>query len=139
MIRYVPFMERTVRELIAAPAAKPPYDIVRVAYVELHVTDLDASERFYADLLGMVVAQRTDDAVYLRGWEERLHHSLILRQSPVAAVSRVGFRVASESDLETLAADLLGRGLQAIWTQHPDPTVERSLRTFDPFGYPLEF
>ena len=139
MIRYVPFMERTVRELIAAPAAKPPYDIVRVAYVELHVTDLDASERFYADLLRMVVAQRTEDALYLRGWEERLHHSLILRQAPIAAVSRIGFRVASARDLEALADDLVDRGLQAEWTQSPDPTVERTLRTFDPFGHPLEF
>jgi len=129
----------TVQELIAEVAAKPAYDIVRVAYVELHVTDLDASERFYVDLLGMVVAERTDAALYLRGWEERVHHSLILRRAPGAAVARIGFRVAGEQDLEALAADLGRRGLRADLVEDPDPTVERTLRTYDPFGYPLEF
>jgi 3,4-dihydroxyphenylacetate 2,3-dioxygenase len=129
----------TVQELVAAPAAAPPFDIVRVAYVELHVTDLAASERFYAELLGMVIAQRTADALYLRGWEERVHHSLILRRAPIASVARIGFRVAAESDLAALASELRDRGLRADWVQDPDPTVERTLRTFDPFGYPLEF
>jgi catechol 2,3-dioxygenase len=129
----------TVQELIAAPAARPPYDIVRVAYVELQVTDLAASEHFYADLLGMVVAGRGDDAVYLRGWEERLRHSLILRKGPIPAVGRVGFRVAGEDDLDAMAADLRDRGLPVSWTDTAAPTVGRALRTFDPFGHPLEF
>ena len=129
----------TVQELIARPAVNTPYNIVRVAYVELQVTDLDASKHFYAELLGMVVAERTDDTIYLRGWEERLHHSLILRQAPRPAAARIGFRVAAEEDLDRLAADLRERGLQTVWTRRPDPTVERTLRTFDPFGYPIEF
>ena len=70
-----------------------PFDIVRAAFVELRVTDLVASERFYVELLGMIVSARTDNAIYLRGWEERQHHSLVLRQSPAAAASRLGFRV----------------------------------------------
>ena len=41
------------------PPAAPPYDIVRAAYAELQVTDLPASEHFYVDLLGMIVAERT--------------------------------------------------------------------------------
>ena len=71
----------TAAELLAAGPAKPPFDIVRAAYAELHVTDLDVSEHFYAELLGMVVSARTDDAVYLRGWEERQHHSIVLRRA----------------------------------------------------------
>ena len=62
----------TATELVSAPSATPSYDIVRAAYAELRVTDLASSERFYVDLLGMVVAERTSDALYLRGWEERL-------------------------------------------------------------------
>jgi catechol 2,3-dioxygenase len=129
----------TVQELIALPAAQPPYNILRVAYVELLVTDLEVSTHFYADLLGMIVAGRDRNAVYLRGWEERLHHSLILRQAPVAALARAGFRVAADSDLDALADDLRKLGLQTSWADNPAPTVGRTLRTFDPFGYPLEF
>jgi catechol 2,3-dioxygenase len=133
-------MSTTARELAASRPAQTTFDIMRAAFVELQVTDLAASEHFYAELLGMIVSARTDDAVYLRGWEERQHHSLILRQAPVATASRLGFRVRSEADLELLAEHFDGMDLATQWHEpHADPAVGRSLRVWDPFGYPLEF
>ena len=130
----------TPRDLLAAPAAAPPFDIMRAALVELHVTDLAASEHFYAEMLGMIVSARTDDAVYLRGWEERLHHSLVLRRAPAAAVSRLGFRVRCEADLDALAAWAAARGLVVRWIDPGgDPGIGRTLRMWNAFGYPLEF
>ena len=129
----------TATELVSAPVTAPPYDIVRAAYAELNVTDLAASERFYVDLLGMVVAERTSDTLYLRGWEERLRHSLVLRQAPVAAAARLGFRVRRDEDLDLLAADLEAQGLVTEWTHGPEPGVGRALRVWDPLSYPLEF
>jgi len=41
-----------VEELVAAPVAAPPFDIVRAAYVELRVTDLERSSAFYQRLFG---------------------------------------------------------------------------------------
>ena len=126
--------------LIGTPPASPPFDIVRAAFVELHVVDLAASEHFYAELLGMVVSARTDDAVYLRGWEERQHHSLILRQGPLALASRLGFRVRSEADLDVMAAAMSERDLVTRWSPPGvDPGLGRSLKVWDPFGFPLEF
>ncbi|HWI74047.1 MAG TPA: 3,4-dihydroxyphenylacetate 2,3-dioxygenase [Baekduia sp.] len=129
----------TASELMSEPVATPEYDILRAAYAELRVTDLAASERFYADHLGMIVTERTSDALYLRGWEERLHHSLILRRSSVPTAARLGFRVRRESDLDLLAKDLTAQGLTTSWVDAPDPGVGRVLRAWDPFGYPLEF
>jgi catechol 2,3-dioxygenase len=129
----------TATELVLAPPAATPYDIVRAAGAELHVTDLEASERFYVDLLGMLVSERTHDAVYLRGWEERLHHSLVIRRAPVAAAARLGFRVRAEQHLDLLAADLEGMGLPSTWVHGAEPGMARALRVSDPFGYPLEF
>ena len=129
----------TATDLISQPAATPPYDIVRAAYAELQVTDLAASEHFYADLLGMIVTERGADAVYLRGWEERVHHSLVLRPAAVPAAARLGFRVRSEQDLDLLAGDLESQPLAVSCADAPDPGVGRVLRVRDPFGYPLEF
>ena len=130
-------------ELVNTPPAHPPFDIMRAAFVELRVTDLAASEHFYAELLGMIVSARRADAVYLRGWEERQHHSLILRQSAPgrpAAASRLGFRVREEEDLDRLHAFAGERGLTVRWSDSgTDPGMGRSLRVWDPFGYPLEF
>jgi catechol 2,3-dioxygenase len=130
-------------QLAHTPPATPPFDIMRAAFVELQVTDLAASEHFYAELLGMIVSARTDDAVFLRGWEERQHHSLILRQTAPthpATAARLGFRVRSENDLDLAATHFAGEGLTTRWIEaDSDPGMGRSLRTWDPFGYPLEF
>ncbi len=127
-------------ELIATVPERPPFDIVRAAFVELRVSDLQASEYFYAELLGMIVSARSEDAVYLRGWEERQHHSLILRQAEPPAAARLGFRVRSEEDLDRLAAHAGDRHLVTRWVDAgTDPGMGRSLRVWDPFGYPLEF
>lgn len=126
-------------ELIETRPRETPFDILRAACVELHVTDLRASERFYVDLLGCVVSARTDDALYLRGWEERLHHSLVLRRAPRAAVERLSFRVRSDEDLALLAADFEARGCPTRWVDGDDAGMGPALRAWDPFGFPLEF
>jgi 3,4-dihydroxyphenylacetate 2,3-dioxygenase len=125
-------------ELIAEPPAVVPFDIMRSSFVELHVPDLEAAEHFYADLLGMIITVRTDDAIYLRGWEERQHHSLILRRAGVAAVARIAFRVRSEQDLDAAASHLAGLDIETEWLTGEDPGMGRSLRVWDPFGEPLE-
>ncbi|MGH2875745.1 MAG: 3,4-dihydroxyphenylacetate 2,3-dioxygenase [Solirubrobacteraceae bacterium] len=126
-------------ELVAAPRVRTPFDIVRAARVELQVTDLKASERFYVDLLGLVVSARTESALYLRGWEERQHHSIVLRRGPIAGVAALGFRVAAAEDLEILTRELAARGM-VVAEEHVDaPGMGRTLAARDPFGYPLQF
>jgi len=128
------------RRLACTPPAAVPFDIVRAAFVELSVTDLAAAERFYCELLGMIVSARTADAVYLRGWEERQHHSLILRRGRRPAAARLGFRVRSAADLEALAEHLARMSLTTRWRDaRADPGMGRSLSAWDPWGWPLEF
>lgn len=126
-------------ELVAKGAGTPPFDIMRAAYAELVVTDLQASERFYVDLLGLLVSRRTADALYLRGWEERVHHSLVLRRGDRAAVERLGFRTRSNDDLRPIAAHFEARGCVTREVEGDHPGMGRALRVWDPFGVPLEF
>lgn len=126
-----------VQSLIGA-VRQPPFDIMRAAHVELVVADLDASLAFYGDLLGMLVTQRTADAAYLRGWEEFLHHSLVLREGPVAALDHAAFRVFADADLERLEVEFAGRACPTRWVDD-EPGQGRGLRVQDPLGFPLEF
>jgi 3,4-dihydroxyphenylacetate 2,3-dioxygenase len=126
-------------DLVALPPARPPYDIVRSACAELTVLDLAAAEHFYVDLLGLMVSERAPGALYLRGWEERLHHSLVLREGPVAGVRRLAFRVREEDDLDALAADFAARGCAIAVVEHEHPGTGRALHVRDPFGFPLAF
>ncbi len=69
------FVSYDVRE----PHTDAP-DVLRCASMELIVTDLKRSRDFYADVLGLVVTEEDDEAVYLRSLEEFIHHNLILRK-----------------------------------------------------------
>ena len=64
------------------PHLTPP-GIVRAAYAELVVTDLGRAREFWVDVLGFVVTAESRDALYLRGYDELIHHNLILRAGPL--------------------------------------------------------
>ncbi len=119
-------------------AARPAFDIRRCAHAELLVTDLEAAERFYVELLGMLVTERSDDALYLRGWEERLHHSIVLRRAETAAVGHLAFRVAEPGDLELIEAEFRRRGGEPAWVED-EVGQGPGLRVAGEYGYPLEF
>jgi 3,4-dihydroxyphenylacetate 2,3-dioxygenase len=125
-------------QLLHRPAVRPPFDILRAAHAELLVTDLEAARRFYVDLLGLVVTEAAPDVLHLRGWEERLHHSLTLRAAPAAGVDHIAFRVRAPADLDLLAEALARRGLAPVW-HHGEPGQGPGLRVLDPAGFPLEF
>jgi len=132
-------MTSAIDRVLAAGTAAPPFDILRSAYAELHVRDLAASERFYVDLLGLVVSARTEDALFLRGWEERGHHSLVLRRADAPACARLAFRVRGDRDLDLLAAEFERRGCVVRDVAGELPGMGRAVRVWDPFGFPLEF
>ena len=52
---------------------------MRCAYIELVVTDLAAARAFYVDVLGLYVTAEDERAIYLRAFEEFIHHNLVLR------------------------------------------------------------
>jgi catechol 2,3-dioxygenase len=121
---------------IRDPVFDPPFNIVRASHVELGVRDLSRSRAFYVDCLGLLVSDETKDALYLRGVEERNHHSLVLRRSREADVRALGFKLANEEDIDR-AASWFGR--RNLPTTFPDlPHQGRTLRTADVFGMPLD-
>ena len=82
----------------------PPFNIVRVSHVEYTVADLSRSRAFWVDALGFIVTEQAADALYLRGLEERHHHSVVLRLGPVPTVRALGFKVFEEEGLDRAAS-----------------------------------
>jgi catechol 2,3-dioxygenase len=118
------------------PVFNPPFNIIRASHVELGVSDLARSRAFYVDCLGYIVSDEDSDALYLRGVEERNHHSVVLRKSEDIAALAIGFKVAGEEDLDKAAEWLCARGLPVSWPNLP--FQGRTLRTVDPVGMPLD-
>src|SRR5262245_49059631 len=97
----------------------PPFNIVRSSHVTLGVTDLARSRAFYEGTLGLQVEDATGDALYLRGLEERQHHSLVLRLSAVPSARHLGFKVASEEDLDKAAHHFKSLGTEHRFVDVP--------------------
>ncbi len=119
------------------PAGNPPFNIVRLSHIEFGVSDLAVSRRFYVDTLGLIETEQVGDSLYLRGLEERNHHSFILTESETADVRRLGFKVGSDRDLDLIESHFAGKGLATQWVKRH--AQGRSLMVRDPFGMPLEF
>lgn len=115
-------------------------NVVRAGHIEFLVTDLDRARRFYVDLLGFVETARDDRHVYLRGLEERHHHSLLLTRADEPGVAHLAYRVAAAGDLDDLAVMAAAQGLPHRWLE-PDAEEGqgRALRMQDPAGIPTEF
>ena len=78
--------------------------ILRLSHAEVRVPDLELSLAYYVEVVGLVEVERTADRVYLKGWDEHQHHSLILATAPTYGLDSIGFKVQDVSDLDDLAA-----------------------------------
>ena len=121
---------------IPQPTFTPPFNIVRVSHIEWCMTNMDYARDFYIDMLGYHCEEDLGDTLYLRGMEEFNHHSLVLVKSDDPSVRRIGFKVASEEDLDRAADYFAGRNCPTAWVEKH--AQGRTLHTTDPFGVPLE-
>src|SRR2546426_3337542 len=115
-------------------------EILRLGHVEYRVTDLGRARSFYVGLLGFVETGRARTRVYLRGLEERDHHSLVLRHAPAPGVSHFAFRVAAPDDLQRLHRRCTARGLPTRWVEAGEEAGQgKALRGQDAARVPVEF
>lgn len=88
--------------------------IAQVGAISLGTPDLETSLHFFRDLLGMEEVQRVGDTVYLRGYQELKHHSLILFASAAPIVDSYSFRVSRPEDVELFAQELTRQEIEVV-------------------------
>ncbi|MFC4617468.1 3,4-dihydroxyphenylacetate 2,3-dioxygenase [Camelliibacillus cellulosilyticus] len=116
------------------------HNIVRAARAVIHADDLDAARAFYVDALGFILTEADGGALYLRGLEERVHHSLVIKRSDKRGCEAIGYRVASDADLDALAAHFAQLGLKTRWLEKGEQrALGRALRVQDITGLTMEF
>lgn len=115
----------------------PPFRFRRTSHAVLTSRDLSKSKEFYTEALGLVVSDEDRNTLYLRGLEERGHHSLAIkltREQP--ACERVGFRVYDDEELERAKHAFEKQQLPCKWAEVPHQG--RTLHANDVVGTPLE-
>ncbi len=76
---------------------------LRPGLIQLRVTNLDESVKFYKDIMGLEEVGRTSDGrVMLKCYDEFDHHSVVLKQADQSGFDSVAFKVESPEVLEEL-------------------------------------
>ncbi|MGV3489319.1 MAG: 3,4-dihydroxyphenylacetate 2,3-dioxygenase [Tuberibacillus sp.] len=116
------------------------FNIIRAARAVVHVSDLTAARDFYVNALGFIETESDEHHLYLRGLEEHVHHSLVLKKSALPGVETISYKVREEGDLDGLAAYFEKRGSTVEWLEKGSQrALGRALRVQDVSGIPIEF
>ena len=115
----------------------PPFNITRASHLVLTAQDLPASRDFYTEVIGLIVSDEDANTIYLRGVEERGHHSLTLKKtSGEPSCDRIGMHVFDEEDLDKAKAHFDRTGVPAKFAEVPHQG--RTLHFTDAMGTPVE-
>lgn len=114
--------------------------VLRPGHAQIRVLELDKAVQFYRDVLGLEETGRDGcGRVYLKCWDERDHHSLILRECDRAGIDNLAFKVRDEATLDRLNADLIAYGVATEWVPAGDLLeTGRRVRFAIPSGHTIE-
>ena len=111
----------------------PPFNITRASHLVLTAQDLPASRVFYTEVLGLIVSDEDANTLWLRGVEERQHHSLTLKKTTgEPACEAIGMHVFDEEDLDKAKSHFDRTGIAAKFIEVP--FQDRTLRYADNMG-----
>ncbi len=96
----------------------PPFNITRASHLVFTVRDLAKSRDFYTEVMGLIVSDEDAGTLWLRGVEERAHHSLTLKKTAgQPQCERIGFRVFMDDDLDKAKAHFDKTGIKATFVE----------------------
>lgn len=86
--------------------------VMRPGHAQVRVLELDKAVEFYTEVLGFEETGRDDSGrVYFKCWDERDHHSYILREADEAGIDFLGFKVRDEMTLDGFRDQLEDAGI----------------------------
>ncbi|HEX2912100.1 MAG TPA: catechol 2,3-dioxygenase [Chloroflexia bacterium] len=85
--------------------------VFKTGYVQIRVTDMDAAVKYYTEVLGLIQTDRQGDKVYLKGWDEHDHHSLVLRLAEEPGLDNFALKCESAEDLQAFENKLEAKGV----------------------------
>lgn len=115
--------------------------IAHAGAINLGTKDLERSLWFFRDLFGMEVVHQSEGVAYLRGYQELVHHSLVLTEQNAAVVNSYSFRVQRPQDVELFKEELEEQDIEVLEVASGTETGRgTAIRFLAPWGeHPFEF
>ncbi|MCL6563089.1 MAG: catechol 2,3-dioxygenase [Firmicutes bacterium] len=112
--------------------------VMRLGFVQVRVTDMEAAKSHYIDALGLEKTAEVDGRLYLKGWDEWDHHSVVVEPGGAGLV-KMAFKVDQEEDLSELEKRIEAYGLPVRRVhRHEDYAVGEGIVTTLPSGHVLQ-
>ncbi len=86
-----------------------------LAHVELLTPDLDKSEEFARDILGLDVVERVGDSIYLRCWGDYYLYSLVLTAADGPGLGHASWRTEGPEQLSETVRRITESGTDGEW------------------------
>ena len=114
--------------------------VLRPAYIQIRVLDMGDAKTHYIDRIGLnLVSEEADGRVYLRAFDEFDRHSIILREADMPGADLMGFKVASDADLDAFEKRLKDYGVAVDHVPAGEqPGVGRRIGFMIPTGHRIE-
>ncbi|PTQ50858.1 MAG: Catechol 2,3-dioxygenase [Hydrogenibacillus schlegelii] len=91
-------------------------EVAKLGHIALVTPDLEKSFWFWHDVVGLEEVERSGGTVYLRGWGEFEHHSLVLIEGDRARVDHIGWKARRPEDVDAFAEHFKEKGIDIRWT-----------------------
>lgn len=114
--------------------ARNPHYFSQLAHIEVLTTNLEASVKFFTDIVGLDETGREKDSVYLRAWGDYFHHTLKLTQSDKPGMGHLSWRADSPEALDDAVKYLKKIGAGIGWDKG-DLGHGKAYRFKSPDGY----
>ncbi|MFZ1920210.1 MAG: VOC family protein, partial [Xanthobacteraceae bacterium] len=108
----------------------------KIAHASYETPDLEQQAEYYTEILGLTIAAKEKDAVFLASTVD--HHSVVLRKGAQAQCVRVGFQIPQEADLGDFEKQVAGHGVKVERRKDPEPSISEVLVFADPKGTVIE-
>jgi catechol 2,3-dioxygenase-like lactoylglutathione lyase family enzyme len=108
----------------------------KITHAGYETPDLDAMTEYYTDILGLAVAAREKDTVFLGSTAD--HHSVVLRRGKNARCASIAFQISPDDDLTEFAKQAETQGIRTQRKEDPEPTISEMITFVDPKGTTME-
>ena len=95
--------------------------VKKIAHASYEVPDLEQQADYYANILGMTVAAKEKDAVFLANTVD--HHSVVLRKGSAPQCVRVAFQIGEGDDLDAFEKQVQSHGVKTARKKDPEPSI----------------
>jgi len=86
--------------------------VLRLGEVQIRVMDMAEAKIHYGDRMGLLEMMTGDDGrVYYKAWDEKDHHSVVLREADAPGLDHFAFKVYKDETLTELAGKIEAFGI----------------------------